>query len=64
LNGLIIFFVLVTSTLFFFALLVRIFQKRKLMENRIHEFIYQQEEVKPKDKKIQRIVDLTPAKEA
>jgi tight adherence protein B len=63
LNGLIIFFVLVTSTLFFFALLVRIFQKRKLMENRIHEFIYQQEEVKPKDKKIQRIVDLTPAKE-
>jgi tight adherence protein B len=63
LNGLIIFFVLVTSTLFFFALLVRIFQKRKLMENRINEFIYQQEEVKPKDKKIQRIVDLTPAKE-
>jgi tight adherence protein B len=63
LNGLIIFFVLVTSTLFFFALLVRIFQKRKLMENRIHEFIYQREEVGPKDKKIQRIVDLTPAKE-
>jgi tight adherence protein B len=63
LNGLIILFVLVTSTLFFFALLVRIFQKRKLMENRINEFIYQQEEVKPKDKKIQRIVDLTPAKE-
>jgi tight adherence protein B len=33
------------------------------MENRIHEFIYQREEVGPKDKKIQRIVDLTPAKE-
>jgi tight adherence protein B len=63
LNGLIFFLVLVTSTLFFFALLVRIFQKRKLMETRINEFIYQQEEVKPKDKKIQRIVDLTPAKE-
>lgn len=54
---------LITSTLFFFALFVKIFFQKQQMAKRLEHFIHDENPEPKNDKEIRRIVDLTTAKE-
>ncbi len=54
---------LVTSTLFFFALFIKIFFQKQQMAKRLEHFIHNESPEPKNDKEIRRIIDLTTAKE-
>jgi len=54
---------LVTSTLFFFALLIKLFFQKQQMTKRLEHFIHNESPEPKNDKEMRRIVDLTSAKE-
>ncbi|MCR2823188.1 type II secretion system F family protein [Lederbergia panacisoli] len=62
-NELVILFILLTATLFFWAILVRLFQQKLLMKERLNEYIFNENSTDDKDKQIKKIVTLTSAKE-
>ncbi len=54
---------LVTSTLFFLALLVKVFYQKQQMNKRLQHFIHSENNEPKSEKEMRRIVDLTTAKE-
>lgn len=54
---------LVTSTLFFFALFIKLFFQKQQMTKRLEHFIHNESPEPKNDKEMRRIVDLTSAKE-
>lgn len=54
---------LVTSTLFFLALLVKVFYQKQQMNKRLQHFIHSESDEPKSEKEMRRIVDLTTAKE-